>query len=132
MSTHYEWLAPRVRLVPEGTEVGEHLTEAPALIIGDHGQSGVIQGSYAELGALAVEILTALREASDPQWNRDELTERISELELEAQGRFMDTQESVSWGELADLRHVDYLDPDDAEELVRLRKIEAELIPGVG
>lgn len=46
-----------------------------------------------------------------------DINERISELELEAQGRYDDAHpEGVSWGELADLNVGDWLDAEDTDE----------------
>jgi hypothetical protein len=59
-----------------------------------------------------------------------EIEERISEIELEATGRweaeYDPNGEGVSYGELADVDHYAYLDDEDAEELRSLRALALE------
>lgn len=58
-----------------------------------------------------------------------DIIERIEEIESEAQGRLIDSQEDegTSWGELADIDYQAHLDEEDYEELVRLRALVEEI-----
>lgn len=60
--------------------------------------------------------------------NSSDIIERISEMELEATGRWEEATEfpegeGPSYGELADVDHCAWLDPEDADELRALRAL---------
>lgn len=60
-----------------------------------------------------------------------DVIERISEMELEASSRWEEATEfpegeGPSYGELADVDHCAWLDPEDAEELRQLRSLEEQ------
>lgn len=75
----------------------------------------------AQLRTLADELR---READELESDRSDINERISELESEAVSRYANGREDLSYGELADIDHVAHLDPEDADELIRLRRLE--------